>query len=153
MTYTTCCASIFNCVITMISDFSIIFRIFFRKYNIHLHLDMILILLLWTVTVFSFQNQLYFLRVLLKKYKTFSPNLVHDIQSMFLSVIKSLNFWHLISARNMLTYFCCWSFFWVICTSIYFFIRDSMSAKIIYGILSDFIYWLSSNILSFMVAL
>ena len=33
-----------------------------------------------------------------------------------------------------------------------FLIRDSMSAEIIYGILSDFMYWLNSNILYFELA-
>ena len=30
------------------------------------------------------------------------------------------NCWDWISTRNMLTYFCCWRIFWIICTSIYF---------------------------------
>ena len=86
-----CCASIFTCIMTMISDVSIIFifskpflgfKLFFLfcNYNILLRLDVILVLLLLTVTFFYFQNQLYFLRVLLEKYKTFSYSFFHDIK-------------------------------------------------------------------------
>ena len=83
-----CCPSMFTCTMAMISSFLIIsafrgiffLRFFFHKYNILLPLDVISILLLLTVTFFSFQNHLYFLCVLLKKYKSFSCNLFHDIK-------------------------------------------------------------------------
>ena len=82
-----CCDSIFTCIMTMIFDFSIIFiftklvlGFVFLKYNILLRFDLVLILLLLTVTFFSFQNHLYFLRVALKKYKTFSYNLFNNIK-------------------------------------------------------------------------
>ena len=87
ITNTMCCASIFTCVMKMISVFLIILIVsklflgfFFCKYSMLLRLDVILILLLLTVTFVSLQNQLYFLRVLLKKYKAFSYNLFHDIK-------------------------------------------------------------------------
>ena len=71
----------------MISSFPIIhtFREFFlrtfsHKYNIFLDLDVVLIICLLVVIFFSFQNQLYFLRVLLKNYKTFAYNLFNDIK-------------------------------------------------------------------------
>ena len=82
-----CCDSIFTCIMTMIFDFSIVFiftKLFlgfvFLKYTILLRFDLDLILLLLTVTFFSFQNHLYFLRVALKKYKTFSYNLFNNIK-------------------------------------------------------------------------
>ena len=113
ITNTRCCASIFTCATTMISDFSIIFilanffRIFFSKCNILLHLDMVLILLLLTVTFFSFQNQLHFLRVFLKKYKTFSYNLLHNIKYVCFLCDQIPKLLTLNSTRNRLTYFCC----------------------------------------------
>ena len=58
--------------------------------------------------------------------------------------------WHWISTRTIFTYFCCRMFSWVICTSIYFLIKDSVLAKIIYGILSNFICWLNCNISFFL---
>ena len=45
-----------------------------------LHLDVTLVLLLLTITFFSFQNQLYLLRALLKILKTFKYNLFYDIK-------------------------------------------------------------------------
>ena len=39
------------------------------------------------------------------------------------------------------------SFFWIVCISIYFIIKDSRSVWVMYGILSDFILWLNFNIL------
>ena len=57
-----CCDSIFTCIMTMISDFSLIFifsklflGFFSRKYDILLRLDVVLILLLLTVTFFLFK--------------------------------------------------------------------------------------------------
>ena len=80
------CASKFVCIMAMISNFSIIFiffklfMIFFCKCNILLHFDVILVLFLLTIAFFfSFQSQLYCSRVLLKIHKTFSDNLLHDI--------------------------------------------------------------------------
>ena len=70
-----CCASMFLCIMTMISEFSIIYIFSIFKCNVLLHLDMILILFLLTGTFFSFQNQLYFPHIHLKKYKTFSNNI------------------------------------------------------------------------------
>ena len=81
-----CGVSRFTCIMTMVSEFSLIFifsklfTIFFSKYNLILRLDIILFFILLVVTFFSFQNQLYFLRVLLKQHKTFSYNLSHDIK-------------------------------------------------------------------------
>ena len=77
-------------VMTLISDFLIIyiFRIFLDSFSTDvLHYfaswcDFTSFLL--TVTFFSFQNQLYFLRVLLKKHKTFSYNLFHIIKYVYL---------------------------------------------------------------------
>ena len=81
------CISIFPSVMAMLSNFPIIYtfrefflRFFFHKYNILLRLDVILILLLLTVAFFLFKINYIFLRVLLKKYKTFSYNLFHDIK-------------------------------------------------------------------------
>ena len=72
--YIMCRTSIFTCILTIISNFSIIYifreiflRILFCKY--------FSILFLLTVTFFSFQNQLYFLHVLLKIHRTFSCSL------------------------------------------------------------------------------
>ena len=122
-----CCTSIFTCMMTMISRFSIIytfrelFKIFFHKYKTRLHLDVILILVFLTVTFCSFQNQLYFLRVLWKKYKTFSYNLPTISSMSFFYVVKSPNFWHWIFTRNMLSNFCCWRILRINRTYIYFF--------------------------------
>ena len=66
ITNTMGCASLFACVMTMMSDFSItyIFSIFFgflfHKYSILLNLHVILILFLLTITFSSFQNQWFF---------------------------------------------------------------------------------------------
>ena len=82
------CTSIFTCIITVISHCPIIYdfrELFWDFYftNItyfgSLCLDVILILSFLMVTFFSLQNQLYFMRVPLKKYKTFSYNIFHDI--------------------------------------------------------------------------
>ena len=82
-----CRASIFSCIGTMISNFSIIytFREFFLRFIFHkcnniLHPDVTLVLLLLTVTFFLFQNKLYFLRALLKIHKTFLYSLFHHIK-------------------------------------------------------------------------
>ena len=70
----------------MISNFLIVFiskefsKEFYSVNITFLHLRVVLILFLLTVTFFSFQNQLYFLRVLLKILKTFSCNLFCDIK-------------------------------------------------------------------------
>ena len=80
------CACIFLCRLTMTSDFLIIyvFSIFlgflFHKYNILSHLCVILILFLLMVIFFCFQNQLYFLHVILKNHKIFSYNLFRNIK-------------------------------------------------------------------------
>ena len=80
------CAFVFLCRLTMISDFWIIYvfsiflGILFHKYNILFHLCAILILFLLTVIFFSFQNQLYFVHVILKNHKTFSYNLFRNIK-------------------------------------------------------------------------
>ena len=80
------CASKYVCIMAMISNFSIIFiffklfMIFFCKCNILLHFDVILVLFLLTIAFFfSFQSQSYCSRVLLKIHKTFSDNLLRDI--------------------------------------------------------------------------
>ena len=82
--------------------------------------------------ILSLKNQLCCLRVLLKKYKTFLYNLFYDIKYVCflcdqMAKIVDIdlwsnvpNCWDWISTRNMLTYFCCWRIFWIICTSIYF---------------------------------
>ena len=82
-----CCVSIFSCIMTIISNSPIIYTFrehflwfFFYKCNILLHLDVILILVLLTIKFFSFQNQLHFLRVLLKIHKRFSYNLFCNIK-------------------------------------------------------------------------
>ena len=111
---------------------------------------MILILLLFTVIIFPFQTQLYFLGVSIKKYNKRFHTIFSTMWIMFVFfVIKSPNYWYWISTRNMLSNFCCWRFFYILCASIYFLVEDSMSALIIYYISLDFIYWLNSNSLSF----
>ena len=83
------CASIFPCVMTIIFIFSMIYifsKLFgniFREYNILFHLHVILLLHLLTVSFFPFQKQLYFWRVFLKKHKTFSYDLFHDIKYVY----------------------------------------------------------------------
>ena len=52
---------------------------FSNEYNVLSHFDVILVLLFLTVAFFSFQNQLYFLRVLLSIHRAFSYNIFHDI--------------------------------------------------------------------------
>ena len=59
--------------------------ILLHKYNMLLNLDVTLIRHLLRVAFFSFQNQLYFLRVLLIKCKMFPYNLFHDIKYVCLS--------------------------------------------------------------------
>ena len=131
-----CSTSIFTCIMAMICNFSIFFikqtflTFFFHKYNTFLHLDVHVILFFANDNIFSFQNWLYLLRDLLKKYKTFSYNLFHNIKyACFLcdEIPKIVDFEYLqgICSRNK---FCCWTIFWIICTSIYFLIKDSMSA-------------------------
>ena len=82
-----CCTSIFFCIMTMISNFPIIYtigepflRFFFHNCNILLNLDVILVLLLLVVIFFSFRGQFYFLHVLLKIRKTFSYSIFHEIK-------------------------------------------------------------------------
>ena len=82
-----CCFSVFTSIMAIIWDFPIIYifrelflRFFFHKFYIHSHLDVILVLLLLMATIFSSDNQLHFLRVLLKINKTFSYNPFRNIK-------------------------------------------------------------------------
>ena len=137
-----CCVSIFTCIMTMISNFLVvyIFRelfqdFFFHKYNIILHLDLILILLLLMVTFFVFK---------------IIHTIIFKIKSMFVfSMIKCPNFWHWIPTRKMSAYFCCWRLFWIICPSTYFLIKDSCQHKLCMTFYWTSYYWLYSNILFF----
>ena len=92
-----CCASIFTCIMAMVSNFSVIFifgkflSIYFYKYNIPLHLGVILVLFLLTATSVVFFISKFFKincifcvflkiqRKLLKIQKTFSCNLLRGI--------------------------------------------------------------------------
>ena len=86
-----------------------------------LHLCVILIIFLLTVAFFSFQNQLFFLQVLLKNHKTFSYNIFHDIKYAYFLYDEIPNNWHWTFTKNMLTCFCFWRIFWIFIASIYFF--------------------------------
>ena len=141
----------------MISNFPIIYiskeslyEIFSTNCNRLLRLSVILTLCLLTVTFCSFQNQLLFLRVLLKIHNIFSYNLFQR-------------------------YKVCLSFMWSKCQIVYieypqeiclpiflveyfsgsfaqpsvFLTKHSRLACITYAILSDFVYWLNFNIFFF----
>ena len=79
-----CCTTIFACIMAMISNFPIIyvFRELFQDSfpsNItHFACDFSSFFV--KGNIFSFHNQLYFLRVLLKIHKAFSYNLFRDIR-------------------------------------------------------------------------
>ena len=122
-----CFTFIFTCIMAMVYNFSKIFIIskLLHKCNIVLHLDVILVLLLLILTFSSFQNQLFFSGFPFKIHKTFSYNLFHDMFVFY--VIKCPNLWRWTITGNMLTYFCCWRIFLIICTSI-FWAKDSISA-------------------------
>ena len=129
-----CRSSIFTRVRAMISNFLItcISKEFlsnlFHRYNTLSHLRVILTLCLLTATLFSFQKQLFFVRVLLNNYETFSCNLFHGIKYVCFYMVKFPDCRRWISARNMLSNFCWWIFFRIICTSIYFLTRHSRLA-------------------------
>ena len=118
-------ASAFIYIMKMISNFPIIYiseTIFYEiAYSILLHLRVILTLCLLTVTFFSFQNQLFFLCVLLKIHKTFSCYFFLDTKYACFYMVKLPDCWHWISSRNIFSNFCCWRFFWIVCAAIYFF--------------------------------
>ena len=111
---TMCHSSIFSCVVSMISNFSIIY--IFKELFDEIFSANIFCIFMWfylfiyfllTVTFFPFQNQLYFLRALLKIYKTLSYNLFHDLKYFVVYVIKSANYWHWISTTSTLPNLCC----------------------------------------------
>ena len=117
--------------------------------NILLRLAISVFLLLM-ITFYSFQNQLYFLRILINKYKSFSFNPFHNIKyACFLydQIPKLLDMEYLQGRCSPI--FAVEDFSRLFVHHSIFLSKDSISAYIICSILSDFIYWLSSNILSF----
>ena len=91
-------------------------KIFFRKCNILLHLVVILVPFLLTVKLIIFEA--WSLRELQNFFIQTSPRYK---LCLFSTLSKSPYSWHWIPDRNMFTYSCYWRFFWVVCTSIYFF--------------------------------
>ena len=128
------CTFIFTCIMTMISNFSIIYnsqKFFEESYSTNKHTFVFLcdsISFLRNGNIFFFLNSVYFLRALLKNHRTFSHNLFHDINMFVFHMIKSPNCWYWISARNVLAYFCCWRIFWIFSHPSIFLVNDSISA-------------------------
>lgn len=134
--YTMCCFSIFNSTMTMILNFCIafIFSNFFMKLfgkcNIMFDLDVILILFLLKVTFFHFKISHIFCLLFVRLAKFFHT-IFSAIQTMLIYIIKCPSSLYWIFTRNMFSYFCCWIFFWVIFTVIYFF-NEMLNVRINY---------------------
>ena len=103
-----------------------------------MHLDVILIFVLLMETFFSFQNILYFLRVhkIFSEYKVCFSSMWSNPQIVDIEYLQGI---------------CCpifdvEEFSKLSAYPSIFLIKDLMSAQIIYGIISDFMYWLNSNI-------
>ena len=73
-----CCAFIFISIMTMVSNFSVIFIVCkrFCKYFLF-YLGVILVIILLTVTFFSFQSKIYFFYVFLKNNKYLLHNIYY----------------------------------------------------------------------------
>ena len=81
--------------------------------------------------------------------KSFSQNLFRDIKYVYLLFDQIPKLWTLnIHKEYSLQFLLVKNFLDYLHIHLLFLIKDSMSKKIMYGILSDFIYSLSSNIVS-----